>query len=156
MLIDRRAFLSGTALVAATSARAQSPLSGSERPLRVGGTGSSTPLLKELADVFAVSGGPRLEIEPRLGSRGGVRAVAAGVLDLAIIGRPLIAGEVAERLRDVPVLRTPLALVTSHPAPPSVRRADVPRLSASWIRAGRTAGACGSLCARRMTATTPC
>lgn len=83
--------------------------------LRMGGTGSGTALLQLLATDF-VSSHPDAHIEtvsPALGSSGGIRALTAGKIDLAVLARPLAPGEQRGGLRVLPWARTPLVLATS-------------------------------------------
>ncbi|MDQ5904056.1 MAG: phosphate transport system substrate-binding protein [Pseudomonadota bacterium] len=65
------------------------PLMAAE-PLRIGGTGSGTTLLKVLAETYQKTHpGTTFDIiQPTLGSSGGLRALAAGRIDIAISGRP--------------------------------------------------------------------
>lgn len=80
--------------------------------LTVGGVGSLTPLVRQMADDFAKAH-PRIEvsvIDPPIGSTGGLRALAAGKVDVALSGRPLKADETGVT---VPWVRTPLVLASS-------------------------------------------
>jgi phosphate transport system substrate-binding protein len=52
---------------------------------------------------------------PSTGSGGGIRAVADGAMDIAFSGRPFTADEEKLNLTIVPVLRTPVVVITSHP-----------------------------------------
>lgn len=80
--------------------------------LTVGGVGSLTPLVKKLAEEFGRTS-PGIEvsvIEPPIGSTGGMRALAAGKVDVALSGRPLKADETGVA---IPWVRTPLVLASS-------------------------------------------
>ena len=91
------------------------PVRGGAAGLRVGGTGSGTALLQMLAAQYlATRPGERVEIMPfSLGSSGGVRALEAGKIDLAILGRPLRGDEPHEGFNSLAWARTPLVLATS-------------------------------------------
>lgn len=82
--------------------------------ISAGGTGSSAPLLRLLANEYAKSvPGFRLKlIEPPLGSGGALRALAAGKIDLAATGRPPKSDEIATVGRSIELARTPFVLVT--------------------------------------------
>ena len=95
--------------------------------LRVGGTGSATETLRQLGAVFAArDGGVPVEVIPRLGTSGALRAAADGVLHVVVSGRDLSPEERARGLTEALALRTPFALATSHPKPGSLRSADLP------------------------------
>lgn len=100
--------------------------------IKAGGTGSATALLRVLGDAFAGDRQAGIEIVPSLGSSGGLRAVADGVLDLAVSARPLKPEEEAKGLRVVLTARTPLLFATS--------RANPDALSSSEIAAAYAAG----------------
>lgn len=99
-----------------------------EERLRVGGTGATNELVKSLSATFAVESGVTLELVPSLGTSGGNRAVADGVIDLSISGRPLNPAETAKGLVAVAELRTPFGLVTSHPKPNGLKSSEVAKL----------------------------
>lgn len=64
--------------------------------VRVGGTGSGLGTLAQLAEAYRqVEPAFRMDIEPSLGSSGGIKAVLANSIDLAVSSRPLRADEVA-------------------------------------------------------------
>ena len=99
--------------------------------LRVGGTGGATALLEQLGRPFTQQTGIAVEVIPSLGSSGGTNAVADGMLDLAISGRPLSAAELARGLVTVATVRTPYVLATSHPHPPAMAEREVIQAYAS-------------------------
>ena len=104
--------------------------------LRLGGTGGAMPMAQHISTAYAAQGGPTIEIVPDLGSSGAIRAVADGVIDLAISSRALKAEESARGLKDTRFALTPLVLITSHPAPGSVKSSDLPQMfgtqTAKW------------------------
>ena len=82
--------------------------------LKMGGTGGDLGTLRLLADAYAAKH-PDLKITvfPSLGSGGGIRAVAAGAIDLSISSRPLKEQERAAGLRDFAYGKTALVLASS-------------------------------------------
>lgn len=104
------------------------PLAADE--LRVGGTGAALALFERLGAEFAAANGGRdtTRILPSLGSGGGIAAARDGAIDVAVSGRALADAERAAGLREAPLLRTPLILVTSRVSPPGLTRAALPTL----------------------------
>lgn len=96
--------------------------------LRVGGTGATNEMAKSLGALFATETGITLELIPSLGTGGGNNAVADGVIDLCISGRPLNPAEIAKGLTVVAELRTPFGMVTSHPKPNGFKSAEIAQL----------------------------
>lgn len=94
---------------------AGAPLSAWADGLKVGGTGSGTALLKVLAIGYCEEHpAEQVDILPfSLGTGGGARALAAGKIDLAILGRPLKDDEKQDGFRVAAWARTPLVLATS-------------------------------------------
>lgn len=84
--------------------------------LRIGGTGGALELIRKLAALYT-SGrdGRRFTIVPSLGSKGGIRALRDGVLDIAVSARP--AGPEEKGTRSVLLGVTPLVFVV-HPGVP--------------------------------------
>lgn len=92
--------------------------------LRIGGTGSATALMQQLAAAFeAGDADTTVEVIPGLGSSGSIAAVHDGVLDLAVSARPLKPNE--KGLIAIVAVRTPYGLVSSNPEPGNISRADV-------------------------------
>ena len=114
----RRAFLSIVGSACVLSAAVGWPTIAAAGPatLRVGGTGAALGGMRLLADAFEQSH-PDVEIEvlPSLGSGGGIRALGAGAIDIALSSRPR---KEKERERDdrqlveVEYARTPFVFVT--------------------------------------------
>lgn len=104
-----------TVLVMLLAFLACAPLPAWADSLKVGGTGSGTVLLRLLAAEYSEAHpGEQVEVLPfSLGSGGGARALAAGKIDLAILGRPLKDDEKQDGFRMVAWARTPLVLATS-------------------------------------------
>lgn len=82
--------------------------------LRIGGTGSALGTMRLLADALAKQKPtqPALTIVPNLGSSGGLRALKAGAIDIALISRPLKPEEAAG-LVGFEYGRSPFVFVTS-------------------------------------------
>lgn len=75
--------------------------------LRIGGTGAGLALSQALGDAFKQQHpGVEIWIPESLGTSGGIKALAAGKLDLAVTARSLKAGEV-ENGESVALCRTP-------------------------------------------------
>jgi phosphate transport system substrate-binding protein len=109
-------------------------------PLRAGGTGAAMGLMQQLAAGFAAVSETPLQFIPSLGSSGAIRAVAEGVIDMAVSSRPLKPEERAQGLTELAFARTPFVLATSHPSPNGLRSADI----AAIFKADRPTWADGS------------
>lgn len=97
--------------------------------LVVGGTGAALGAVDAVGSAHAASpGGQAVRVLPSLGSSGGIRALSEKVIDIAVIARHLTSTEAQGGMREGACLRTPYALVTSHPQPPSLTAADIHRL----------------------------
>lgn len=95
--------------------------------VQVGGVGSLTPLLKQLAVEYKKSH-PKVDvhvIDPPIGSTGGLRALAAGKIDVALSGRPLQEKESGD-LR--PWVHTALVLATSDAPEKGLDSAQLTRI----------------------------
>lgn len=93
--------------------------------LKIGGTGSVTEAMRQLAPAFAAETGITLTILPSLGTTGANNALMDGKLGLAIGGRDLRDREKARGLQVSGHLRTPFGFVTSREGPDNLRRADI-------------------------------
>jgi phosphate transport system substrate-binding protein len=98
------------------------------QPLRMGGTGSSIGLLRQVGGEFAAGAGVKVDEVPSLGSSGAIRALADGKLDIAVSARPLKPAESAQGLQQVLVLRTAYVLATSHRNPTELKTAELPKI----------------------------
>ncbi len=116
-----------------TAAAADAP-----QEIVIGGTGAALGAMKVLGDAFtATVPGTRIRIVPSLGSGGGIKALAAGVIQVAVASRPLTDEERAKGLVEREVIRTPLVFAVHEKAP--VTRASLAELAevyagtrASW------------------------
>jgi phosphate transport system substrate-binding protein len=131
MLVRLRAACWAAMLAAVTTIL---PFTARAETLSLGGTGGAIPMLRQVGAIFAAQYAIDLRILDSLGSGGGIAAAGDGVLDVAVSGRPPTAGEVVAGFSVPLIVRTPYALATSYPTPPSVGRIEVGRLFAD-IRA---------------------
>jgi phosphate transport system substrate-binding protein len=108
----------------------------STETLRIGGTGSAMASLPTLFSAFDRGEEFKLEVIPSLGSSGGLRALAEGVLDISVAGRMLTREELAQGLTQGADIRTPFVFATSHPRPNGFKSSDVAQIfnspRASW------------------------
>ncbi len=83
--------------------------------IRIGGTGCALGSMREAARAFQQKH-PEITFRfaPSLGSNGGIKAVLAGALDLALTARPLSDDERKQGAISVEYARTPFIFVTSH------------------------------------------
>lgn len=86
--------------------------------LRLSGTGSGVGTMALLVDAFAQRpGGQAIQVLPALGSSGGLKALRAGQLQLAVTNRDVTADESAAGLQCRRYGSSPLALVTHAGVP---------------------------------------
>lgn len=112
-----------------------------QEKMRLGGTGSGLELVRQLAALYAKQH-QRLDIQvvPSLGSTGGIRALQAGALDLAISARPVKPEE--QGVESIHLCRSPVAFAV-HPANAvsAIRTNDLVQLygntSQTWPDGGR-------------------
>ncbi len=93
-------------------------LSAGATQLKLGGTGSALGTMKVLAAAYRQAHpGTEILIVPALGSGGGIKAVAVGVLDIGLSARALKPAEIAQNLTQAELARTPFvfASMKSHP-----------------------------------------
>ncbi len=115
--VPRRDTLAGIAALAVMSATASSRhvAAGEPVPLRIGGTGMALAVMQQVGDAFSAAQQQRtVKVLPSLGTSGGIAALTAGAIDVAVLARPLNDAEHARGLQSFPYAQTPLAFVT-HP-----------------------------------------
>ena len=115
--VPRRDALAGVAALAVSMAIASPRHVAAEEPvpLRIGGTGMALAAMRQIGDAFtATQPQTTVKILPSLGTGGGLAAVAAGAIDVAVAARGLNDAERAKGLQCFPYAQTPLAFVT-HP-----------------------------------------
>lgn len=104
--------------------------------INIGGSGGGLVLFDILGASFAKhdpSG--RIEIIPSLGSAGGISAVAAGVIDVAISWRKLNAKETLLPVMEAEILETPYVFDTTHPKIGTIRTDDLPKIHSGDVAA---------------------
>lgn len=124
-----RSFACACALIAASCApergvepevvcRVWAPPARGDGELMVGGTGAALGLMEALGEGWAggSGGGAGVRVPASLGSGGGLRALRDGVLDVAVVGRPLTGQERGWGLESVVVARTPVVFVSRYGA----------------------------------------
>lgn len=83
--------------------------------LRLGGTGTALGTMQLLGEAWRKSqSGAQLRVLRSLGSGGGIKAMLAGQLQIAVSGRPLTAAEIQQGARQLEYGRTPLVFVVSR------------------------------------------
>jgi phosphate transport system substrate-binding protein len=89
---------------------------GAQTVVRVNGTGSGNGGMRLLAQAFMQANpGTQVEVQPALGSTGGINALMAGQVELAISNRKPKEGELARRaLVSVEYARTPFVVAVSR------------------------------------------
>ena len=96
-----------------------------EETVRISGTGGAIGGMKLLGQAFERRNpGVKVDVLPSLGSTGGINAVKAGKLDLAVSARPLREDEKTSGLLEEPYAKAPFIFATS-----SKSRAEGLRLS---------------------------
>lgn len=81
--------------------------------VRIGGTGTALAAMSLLGERFsALEPDTRIEVLPSFGNTGGIKALIAGAIDVAVSSRPLEAAERASGVQAELIARTPLAVVT--------------------------------------------
>lgn len=123
------------ATIAAGIAGHSSP--GAAETLRIGGTGMAIGAMNGIGDQLrSLEPGLTVEVLPSMGTKGGLRALADGAVEVATAGRGLTPEERAAGLTEAACARTPLAFATSHPHPNGIARADLPGIyldpAATW------------------------
>ena len=130
----------------------------SAQVVRLGGTGAALGSMALLAKAYQQrEPGFQFEIVPNLGSAGGVRALNAGAIHLAVIGRALKPQEAATGLQVLPYGQTAFVLVSNKPGIEGLSVAQFGR-DVRWQVAAMepTASRSAWFCARRLMAIRLC
>lgn len=86
--------------------------------IAIGGTGAALGAMKVLGEAFvAATPQARIRTVPSLGSGGGIKALAAGAIQIAVASRPLTAEERAKGLVERELIRTPFIFAVHQNAP---------------------------------------
>ncbi len=110
--------------------------------LLIAGSGSNLPLMQVLLAELAVrEPALRVRLAPSIGSSGGIRAVRDGVIDVALVSRPLRPAELEPDLRVHPYARTAVVLA----AHPDVRDRELSAATLLAALAPSTPGTDGAL-----------
>lgn len=110
--------------VAAMTALASPLLYAADAPqqqeITIGGTGAAIGLMKAIGDDFVrTHPGVRIQVLPSLGSGGGVKALVAGALQVAVTSRVLTDDERTKPVRAIEFARTPFVFVVQRNNPVS-------------------------------------
>jgi len=118
---DVYAYVCACALLSAISSAAAAD------EIKIGGTGAALGTMRLLADEFSASNPEtRVVILSSLGSKGGIRAVTAGAIDLAVTSAPLNEDERRLGVTAIEYGRTPLVFaVSTNSAMTSISRAEL-------------------------------
>jgi phosphate transport system substrate-binding protein len=85
---------------------------------RIGGTGGALATMQQLADAYVQQHpGVRITVLPSLGSGGGIKAVLAGAIAIAVSARPLTDAEIAAGAHALEYGRTPFIFATATANP---------------------------------------
>lgn len=99
--------------------------------VRIGGTGMALAAMRQVGERLR-AGDPTIGVEvlPSLGTQGGLKALAEGAIDVAVVARFLTAAEKARGVAEATCLTTALVFASSHPAPSGITKADLPGIYA--------------------------
>jgi phosphate transport system substrate-binding protein len=96
---------------------------------RIGGTGIALAALHEVGKSLSASEpGFEFEVLPSMGSPGGIKALAEGAIDIAVVARPLKPDEIARGLAEAACVTTALVFASSHKSAAGMTRARLPAL----------------------------
>ena len=125
---SRRHLVVATALAAITALASPSlhAADAAQSPaITIGGTGAALGLMKAIGDDFVrTRPGLRIQVVPSLGSSGGVKALVAGALQIAVTSRALTDDERAKPVRAIEYVRTPFVFVVQRSNPVNGARLD--------------------------------
>ncbi len=107
-----------------------------EQTVRINGSGTGLEMMKPLIEAYVKSHpGVKFEMEKPLGSSGAIKAVIAGVLDIAVTSKPLTKEEEARGAVISIFGRTPLAIVAGRNVPENnVSTADLENMYSGVTR----------------------
>jgi phosphate transport system substrate-binding protein len=114
--LRRRAAMAGLAVTALTAVCGSPRAAPAAEPamLRIGGTGMALATMRQVGEAFAaIWPEATVEVLPSLGTGGGLAAVTAGAIDLALSARALTDAERAKGLQSFAYARTPVAFATN-------------------------------------------
>ncbi len=89
--------------------------------VRVGGTGIGLAFARIVGEqVKEIDNRTEIEVLPSLGSSGGIKALIAGDIDVAVSARPLRDAEIAKGVYEAACMTTALVFATSRPSAPGI------------------------------------
>ena len=103
-----------------TEPRAPAPVPAPRDGLRMAGSGSNLPLTRALSSSFSLAESQHAVVHASIGSGGGIQALLDGVIDIALVSRPLREGEREQGLVAIPYARVPV-VVAVHASVPDAR-----------------------------------
>jgi len=107
------------------------PAFADDQIVRVGGTGIALAAMHEVgASLTAAEPAIRVEVLPSMGTPGGIKALAEGAIDVAIVARPLKPDEKAKGVAEAACVTTALVFASSHKAASGITKAQLPGLYA--------------------------
>lgn len=105
-------------ILALMSVSAVLPTYGFTATLKLGGTGAGLGVMKLLAEAYKKHApDTTIEILPSIGSSGGIKAVAAGAIDIGISSRPLKDDERMQGVQEWAYAKTPFVFATHQKSP---------------------------------------
>lgn len=112
--------------LAAGSPRASAPSRPAHDGLRMAGSGSNLPITRALSTAFSVVETQHAVVHASIGSSGGLQALLDGVIDIALVSRPLRDGEREQGLVITPYARVPVVVAVHASVPAaSIGRAEL-------------------------------
>ena len=107
------------------------PAFADDQIVRVGGTGIALAAMHEIGvSLTAAEPAIRVEVLPSMGTPGGIKALAEGAIDVAVVARPLKPDEKAKGVAEAACLTTALVFASSHKAASGITKAQLPGLYA--------------------------
>lgn len=104
----------------ATAPRTAAPAPAPRDGLRMAGSGSNLPITRALSSSFSLAESQHAVVHASIGSGGGIQALLDGVIDIALVSRPLREGEREQGLVAIPYARVPVT-VAVHASVPEAR-----------------------------------
>jgi phosphate transport system substrate-binding protein len=103
--------------LAAGSPRPGAPPQPPHEGLRMAGSGSNLPITRALSTAFSLTESQHAVVHASIGSSGGVQALLDGVIDIALVSRPLRDGEREQGLVVTPYARVPVVVAVHASVP---------------------------------------
>ncbi|WP_316978829.1 PstS family phosphate ABC transporter substrate-binding protein [Shumkonia mesophila] len=126
--LKRRKVLASAAFAGSLLLAAPVP---AEETVRVGGTGIGLELSRLIGQALhAADPGVATVVLPSIGTPGGIKALAAGAIDVAIAARPLKVAEKVTGIREAACMTTALVFATSRKTAPGLTLEALPGIYA--------------------------